>query len=170
MARRELENLSIEAQIVILVPALTAFARSFQKQQFDVDDLVQETIVKALRNLDGFEPGTRLKSWLFTIMRNTFCTRFKLDRREVSGLEESIFLRPCVQPDQEWRLVGQELERACGRLPEPYKSAFNFVLIDGRSYEEAAEHFHCPAGTIKSRVNRARQHLARELDVDLSLS
>lgn len=167
MAEKDVANRSVEAQIVDLVPALTAFARSFQRQQTDVDDLVQETLLKAFSNVDNFEPGTKLKSWLFTIMRNTFCTRFRVAKREVSGLEEPAFHGFCAQPDQEWHLMGQELERACGNVPEPYKSALKFVLVDGRSYEEAALYFHCPAGTIKSRVNRARQHVVRELAVNI---
>ncbi|WP_312470746.1 sigma factor-like helix-turn-helix DNA-binding protein [Rhizobium sp.] len=57
---------------------------------------------------------------------------------------------------------GHELERACGSLKEPFMSAFEFVFIDGRSYEEAAAYFHCGPGTVKSRVNRARQRIADE--------
>ncbi|MDI6837313.1 MAG: sigma factor, partial [Rhizobiaceae bacterium] len=62
-------------EIVDLIPALRAFARSLCRQPDEADDLVQETLMKALGNLDKFERGTRLKSWLFTIMRNTFLTR-----------------------------------------------------------------------------------------------
>ncbi|KRB57081.1 RNA polymerase subunit sigma [Rhizobium sp. Root708] len=167
MTEKGFANRSVEAQIVDLVPALTSFARSFQRQQTDVDDLVQETLLKAFSNVGSFVPGTKLKSWLFTIMRNTFCSRFKVAKRELAGLEEPAFHGFFAQPDQEWHLMGLELERACGNVPEPYKSALKFVLVDGRSYEEAALHFHCPAGTIKSRVNRARRHVVRELAVKL---
>jgi len=150
-------------QIVDVIPALRAFARTFYQNQNDADDLVQETLVRALAHVDHFQEGTRLKSWMFTIMRNTFCTRYRISRREAVGVTECISSQESVQPEQEWRLRGHELEAACSNLPDKYRSAFEFIFVDGRSYEEAAEHFHCPIGTIKSRVNRARRHLMIEL-------
>ena len=154
---------SINRQIVDVIPALRAFARTFCQNQNDADDLVQETLVRALAHVDHFQEGTRLKSWMFTIMCNTFCTRYRISRREAVGVTECISSKESVQPEQEWRLRGRELEAACSNLPDKYRSAFEFIFIDGRSYEEAAQHFHCPIGTIKSRVNRARRHLMIEL-------
>jgi RNA polymerase sigma-70 factor (ECF subfamily) len=78
---------------------------------------------------------------------------------------DRLSLKRAVAPEQEWRVRGHELEVACASLPPKYRSAFEFIFIDGRSYEEAADHFHCPIGTIKSRVNRARRHLMIELEV-----
>ncbi|MDM9645609.1 sigma factor-like helix-turn-helix DNA-binding protein [Rhizobium sp. S163] len=86
------------------------------------------------------------------------------------GIDEKVVRQACHGPPQEWHVVGHELERACGALPEPYKSAFEFVFILGRSYEEAALHFHCPAGTVKSRVNRARMRLSHDMDQRTALS
>ncbi|RDJ03852.1 RNA polymerase subunit sigma [Rhizobium grahamii] len=154
---------SVRREIVDLMPALRAFARTFYRNPADADDLVQETLIRALIHLDRYKDGTRLKSWLFTIMRNCFCTRYRLTKREAVGAVECVSLRESVQPDQEWHVRGHELEAACVRLPEIYRGAFEFVFIDGRSYEEAADHFHCPIGTIKSRVNRARRHLMSAL-------
>nr|WP_183863987.1 sigma-70 family RNA polymerase sigma factor [Rhizobium sp. BK399] len=154
---------TVRREIVSLMPALRAFARTFYRNAADADDLVQETLVRALIHLDRYEEGTRLKSWLFTIMRNTFCSCYRVTRREAVGTLECVSSRESVQPDQEWRIRGHELEAACVRLPEKYRGAFEFVFIDGRSYEEAADHFQCPIGTIKSRVNRARQHLMHAL-------
>jgi RNA polymerase sigma factor (sigma-70 family) len=159
-------NPEFEKQIVALIPALRAFARTFHRNRNDADDLVQETLVKALGNADRFQAGTKLKSWLFTIMRNTFCSRFRVGKREILGAAECASASGSVAADQEWHLRGQELEAACNHLVEPYRSAFEFVFLDGRSYEEAADHFHCPMGTIKSRVNRARQRLTRDLGED----
>jgi len=154
---------NIEHELVLLLPALRAFARTFHRNPTEADDLVQETIVKALSHIDRFQEGTRLKSWLFTIMRNTFCSRFRVGKREVLGAEDCASSRGSVLPEQEWRVRGHELERACGDLPEPYRSAFEFVFIEGHSYEAASEHFDCPTGTIKSRVNRARERIAQDL-------
>lgn len=161
MISRQMTN-SFEEDVVDLIPALNSFARTFHRSQSDVDDLVQETLTKALGNIDKFRPGSNLKSWLFTIMRNLFCTRFRVGKREMVGLEECVSDAGSVAADQEWRVRGHELERACGGLKEPFRSAFEFVFIDGGTYEQAAEHFHCAAGTVKSRVNRARQRIADE--------
>ncbi len=71
--------------VVDLIPALRAFARTFCPDPSDADDLVQETLTKALANMDKYQAGTRMKSWMFTIMRNTFYTRIKTYVREAPG-------------------------------------------------------------------------------------
>lgn len=76
------------SEIVALIPALRAFARTFCRNTSDADDLVQETLTKALAKIEQFEAGTSLKSWLFTIMRNTFYTQAKLARREAPGVSD----------------------------------------------------------------------------------
>ncbi len=153
----------LQQEMVAQIPALRAFARTFFRSSGDADDLVQETLVRALGSIGQFKQGTKMKSWLFTIMRNAFCTRFRLRQRETLGSEECASSQGSVPADQEWHLRGHELEAACGHLPEPYRAAFAFVFVDGRSYEEAADHFHCPIGTIKSRVNRARRRIAHDI-------
>jgi len=75
---------NFEKEVLALVPALHQFARTMCHQSSDVDDLVQETLLKALRHRDRFTPYGSLKSWLFTIMKNTFCTRIKRARREAT--------------------------------------------------------------------------------------
>jgi len=84
---------SVRREIVSLMPALGAFARTFYRNAADADDMVQETLVRALIHLDRYEEGTRLKSWLFTIMRNTFCTRNRVTRREAVGTLECVSSR-----------------------------------------------------------------------------
>jgi RNA polymerase sigma-70 factor (ECF subfamily) len=153
----------IEAELIELIPALRKFARRFHTAPNDIDDLVQETCLKALCNLEKFEEGTRLKSWMFTIMRNSFCTKFGLAKRERVGIEANVAERPSVPPTQDWVIRGHELENALGRLPERYRIAIDLVFIQGVTYETAASRCLCPVGTMKSRVNRGRQQLAREL-------
>ncbi|WP_117192046.1 sigma-70 family RNA polymerase sigma factor [Rhizobium terrae] len=154
----------IEAELVDLMPALRNFARRFHTSPNDIDDLVQETLLKALSNLEKFEEGTRLKSWLFTIMRNSFCTKFGLAKRERVGIDANAAERPSVPPAQDWGMRGHELENAIGRLPERYRTAIDLIFIQGISYETAADRCSCPVGTMKSRVNRARLQLTRELE------
>ena len=156
----------IDAELMELLPALHRFGRRFYSSQPEIDDLVQETLVKALSNIEKFEEGTRLQSWLFTIMRNTFCTRFGLSKREHVGVDEITAQLAAVLPQQEWALRGRELEAAIADLPEMHRSALKVVFIDGTSYEDAAREFNCAVGTLKSRVNRARERLTNQLDRD----
>jgi RNA polymerase sigma factor (sigma-70 family) len=157
----------LQSEIVELIPALRAFARTFHRNTNDADDLVQETLARALAHLNQFDQGTRLKSWLFTIMRNTFCTRFRIARREAPGNKKCVSSSEIALPSQEWSIRARELEAAWKLLPEAYRAALEYVVIEGRSYDAAAEKFDCAIGTVKSRVNRARQRLARHLGEDM---
>ncbi|MCO6390868.1 sigma-70 family RNA polymerase sigma factor [Aliihoeflea aestuarii] len=149
--------------IVALIPALRAFARTFHRSSDEADDLVQETLVKAIGNLHQFTPGTRMKSWLFTIMRNAFYTRTKKSSREPTGSEDCVSAMPIMAPTQEWSCRGRELQQALHRLPETHRQVLILVGVLGVSYEEAARICDCEMGTIKSRLSRARNKLAAEL-------
>jgi len=145
-----------EANVVDLIPALRAFARTFCRDPADADDLVQETLTKGLANLDKFEPGTRMKSWLFTIMRNTFYTRIKTYSREAPGLVDCASGRPVSEATQEWTLRGKEVHDAISRLPQQKREVLVLIGVLGLSYEETAEICCCAVGTVKSRLSRAR--------------
>jgi RNA polymerase sigma-70 factor (ECF subfamily) len=157
----------LNAEIVELIPALRAFSRRFHRNINDADDLVQETLVKALGNIERFEEGTRLKSWLFTIMRNAFCSRFAVARREAPGVSECVADSRVVEASQEWTVLVQDVSRAYGELPSYYRDVLDAVAINGQSYEDAAIRFNCAVGTVKSRLNRARCHLVAQFG-DLS--
>jgi RNA polymerase sigma factor (sigma-70 family) len=154
------------ADIVRLIPALRAFARTFCRNPSDADDLVQETLLKALANLDKFERGTKLKSWLFTIMRNTFYTRSKVLGREAPGLEENVSGDTPMAATQEITARAHEVQRALQKLPPHYREVLTLVAILGESYEAAAEICDCAVGTVKSRLNRARHQILQELGED----
>lgn len=157
-------RMRLEQSIIDLVPALRSFAHRFYTSPADVEDLVQETILKALAHIDQFQEGTRLKSWLFTIMRNHFSSRFSLAKREQIGVSETIANLQTTPATQEWTLRGHELESAITQLPPVYRSAIDLVFIQGLSYEVAAQHCDCPLGTMKSRVKRARDAIIAALD------
>lgn len=148
----------LRLQIAEFSPALCAFARRFVRHEHDVDDLVQETIFKALRSAHRFTPGTSLRSWLFTILRNTFCSRYKVKKREFIGLPVHLAQQLTTPADQLWRLEYEETIRAIDHLDPGQKQAL-LLIADGTSYADAAEICGCQIGTIKSRVNRARQSL-----------
>jgi RNA polymerase sigma-70 factor (ECF subfamily) len=152
----------LNAEIVELIPALRAFSRRFHRNTNDADDLVQETLVKALGNIERFEEGTKLKSWLFTIMRNTFCSRFAVARREAPGVAECVADSRVTEASQEWTILVQDIGRAYDELPSYYRDVLDAVAINGQSYEDAATSFNCAVGTVKSRLNRARRHLIEQ--------
>ncbi|MFL5011645.1 sigma-70 family RNA polymerase sigma factor [Rhizobium sp.] len=148
---------AIELEIVALTPALRVFARRFLRSNDDIDDLVQETLLKALNSLHLYRPGTSLKSWLFTILRNTFCTNYRKQKREPTGIDVMVE-RIASAPTQEWVLREHELQQALTLLSDDRRRALTLVAA-GNSYEEAARMCGCRIGTLKSRVSRARESL-----------
>ena len=152
-----------QAEIVALIPALRAFARTFYRETSEADDLVQETLTRALASLHQFEPGSSMKSWLFTIMRNTFYTKVRIEAREAPGTAECVSERPAADATQEWSARGREIERAIQRLPERQREVLMLIGVLGVSYDEAARICGCAMGTVKSRLNRARLRLLEEL-------
>ncbi|WP_244293091.1 sigma-70 family RNA polymerase sigma factor [Stappia sp. TSB10P1A] len=152
-----------QTEIVHLIPALRAFARTFYREPSPADDLVQETLTRALASIHQFRPGTSMKSWLFTIMRNTFYTKIKIETREAPGAADCVSLRPAADPTQEWSCRGREIAQAIERLPEQQRQVLVLIGLRGVSYEEATAICGCAMGTVKSRLNRARHRLLEEL-------
>jgi RNA polymerase sigma factor (sigma-70 family) len=142
---------------------LRAFARTFCRNPTDADDLVQDTLVKALNAFESFEPGTRLKSWMITIMRNTFYTKIKVYTREAPGAADCVATLPTTEAVQEWSIRGREVREAIARLPQHQREVLTLIGVLGESYEDAAEICGCAIGTVKSRLNRARLSMLEEL-------
>ncbi|MGC1304582.1 MAG: sigma-70 family RNA polymerase sigma factor [Caulobacteraceae bacterium] len=165
-SRAELDDDAWRDDVVALVPALRAFAWSLSHNSADADDLVQETLIKAWANRDKFEPGTNLRAWLFTILRNTYYTVLAKKRREVADEEGKHAATLCAAPTQEWSVAMRSLQAALQRLPDEHREALVLVGAAGLTYEEAAEICGCALGTIKSRVNRARAKLMKIMDAD----
>ncbi|MCO6187804.1 sigma-70 family RNA polymerase sigma factor [Rhizobium sp. L1K21] len=154
----------IKREIIELMPALKAFSRTFCRNPSDAEDLVQTTLTKALANIDKFKPGTKLKSWMFTIMHNAFCTQAKKSARERTLGGNVIVDTVGKEATQEWTVRGGELLSALERVPYHYRQVFVLIIIEGESYIETARITGCPIGTVKSRLNRARQLLVDQLD------
>ncbi|HEY3694549.1 sigma-70 family RNA polymerase sigma factor [Phenylobacterium sp.] len=153
-------------EVVGLIPTLRAFAWSLSHNGADADDLVQETLIKAWSNRARFEPGTNLRAWLFTILRNTYYTHLLRRRREVRDETGAYASTLRCGPMQDWSLAVRTLQAALAELPAKHREALILVAAAGLSYEEAAAVCGCALGTIKSRVNRARAKLLRLMDVD----
>ena len=152
--------------VVQLIPALRAFAWSLSHNSSDADDLVQDTLIKAWTNRDKFEPGTNLRAWLFTILRNTYYTAAVRRRREVRDETGKYAATLSTGPTQDWSLAIRALQAALAQLPDEHREALILVGAAGLTYEEAAEVCGCALGTIKSRVNRARARLLKLMEAD----
>src|ERR1700726_862342 len=157
---------SMRDAVLAAVPRLRAFAISLSGNVDRADDLVQETLLRALVNIDSFQPGTNMSAWLFTILRNHFHSEYRKRRREVEDGDGSYAETLKSQPDQTARLEFQEFRAALAKLPADQREALILVGASGFSYEETADICGCAVGTIKSRVNRARSKLAALLYVD----
>jgi RNA polymerase sigma-70 factor (ECF subfamily) len=136
-----------------LIPALRAFAMTLTGGRSLSDDLVQETLIKAWTNWPRFEPGTNLRSWLFTILRNTFYSELRRHRNELSetdlGHEAALFQKPA----HDGHLAMRDFLTALRQLPAHQR-------------EEVAGMTGVAVGTVKSRLSRARQRLQSLLQLD----
>lgn len=153
-------------EIVTHLKPLRAFALSLTRDMSRADDLVQETVVKAWTNIDKFEPGTNMRAWLFTILRNTFYSERRKARREVADSEGVLTGQLAEKPSHDGRLALADFRQAFDQLPDEQREALVLVGAEGFSYEDAAVMCGCAIGTIKSRANRGRRRLAELLQFD----
>lgn len=152
------------AELTLMLPHMRAFARSLAGNADRADDLVQDTILRALKAHAQFHPGTHFRAWIFTILRNHW----------VSEMRRRPFLGPSLDaegapelgrpPDQDDALMLADLRRALARMSPDHRDVLVLVGAQGFSYEEAAAICGCAVGTVKSRVSRARRELLRDLD------
>ncbi|PHQ68749.1 MAG: RNA polymerase subunit sigma [Paracoccus sp.] len=152
-------------QLVDHLPALRAFALSLTREGASADDLVQDTIFKAWTNMDKFQPGTNLRAWLFTILRNTFYSARRKTKREVSDTDGIHAARQATKPDHDGKLALRDFRTAFQQLPDEQREALILVGASGFSYEEAADMTGVAVGTVKSRANRGRRKLAELLQL-----
>jgi RNA polymerase sigma factor (sigma-70 family) len=155
----------ISSDVVRIIPALRTYARALTRGE-DYEDLLQETLTKALANTDKFRPGTNLRAWLFTIMRNTFYTNVSRRARERTGAADCVSGLATVPATQEWNIRGGEIMRVVAQLPDQYREMLILVVMLGESYETSAQICNCAVGTVKSRVNRARNMVIEALGAD----
>lgn len=160
------DGASIQDEILEIIPNLRAFARSLANNPDRADDLVQETLLKSLTNIDKFEPGTNLLAWHFTILRNTFYSELRKRSRELEDINGNAAARLVAKEEQTSRLEMRDFRRALAELPLAQREALILVGASGFSYEDAAQICGCAVGTVKSRVNRARRMLSQMLDAD----
>jgi RNA polymerase sigma-70 factor (ECF subfamily) len=146
------------------MPHLRGIARLLARDRALAEDLVQETMLRAISHADQFQPGTNLKAWLTTILRNSYFNEKRSQRRLAEYSASTAGRASAARGQQEHRLQMRDLKRAMVHLPAAQREALALVGASGYSYEEAAKMTGCAVGTMKSRVSRARFELQSMLD------
>ncbi len=147
-------------ELLASIPKLRAFALSLASHADYADDLVQETLMKAWNHQDSFQQGTNIKAWLFTILRNEYFSQLRKRKREVEDADGDYAAGMLTPGGQDAQLDMADLRLALQQLPADQREAVVLVGASGFSYQEVAEICRVPVGTVKSRVNRARNKLA----------
>lgn len=150
----------LRRQVGTLLPELRAFARFLARDPTVADDLVQDAVLRALNALHQFQPGTSLKAWMFTILRNAFYEQARRRRREAAALAEGFVPEAAARPLQDARNAVTDLQQVLWTLPPILREALILVGAQELSHEEAALVCGVPVGTMKARLSRARVALA----------
>ncbi len=136
------------------------------------EDLSQETMLKAFRAWHQYRPGTNVRAWLLTILRNTFINEYRKSKRtgpevDVSEIEAFTVFQDVQDADPEGsffdQIVDEDVLKAIDSLPEEFRETLVLSDVEGLSYQQIAEITEVPVGTVKSRIFRARQALQRQL-------
>jgi RNA polymerase sigma-70 factor (ECF subfamily) len=168
---------SFEVEMLGHLDTLYGVSCRMTKSTAEAEDLVQDTVVKAMRARDQFQPGTNLKAWLLRILTNTFINRYRrgglerdlLDGPDADSLTDSwvgaTTLRAMRDPETQALspLVEAEVQRALDELPAEFRLAVVLSDIEELSYKEIADAMGCPIGTVMSRLHRGRRMLQKTL-------
>jgi RNA polymerase sigma-70 factor (ECF subfamily) len=160
--KRACDEQDFHAQLKAVLPRLRIYALSLTRDRDSADDLVHDTVVKALAGRHSFERGTNLAAWVFRIQRNEFISGLRRVRPSVpvdSAIAESL----SHQPHQESRLIMREFVSAFAKLAPTQREALLLAVLEGQSYEVIAAHTGVSVGTVKSRISRGRAALERLL-------
>ena len=156
-----------ENGVLALLPRLRQFAIGLTGNPADGDDLCQMTLERALANRDKWKEGTRLDSWMYTIMRNIRIDEARASaRRQQTFIAEDAGLSVGHAGAQEATVELNNIDRAMAQLPEDQREAVLLVMVEGYAYREAAEILECPVGTLNSRLVRGRDALLALLEED----
>ena len=151
---------TIRSRMTAGLPRLRRFALSLTGNAADADDLVQDTVERALRNLHKWQPDTKLESWMFRIAQNLWIDNLRARKVRAADPLEADDVSLDGARSAEAKLTFADTARALQQLPEDQRVVVALVLIDGVAYREAAEILNVPIGTVTSRLARAREALA----------
>jgi RNA polymerase sigma-70 factor, ECF subfamily len=149
------------------IPRLRRYARALTRDASRADDLVQDTLLRALSKQHLWQEGTNLRAWLFTLMHNQHVNDVRRSNRDGGNVdvnEMASVLVANTDPTASRQL--RELERGLGLLPVEQREAILLVGLEGLRYDEAAIIAGVPIGTVRSRLSRGREALRRILDID----
>lgn len=171
-AARGTSHEAFDAHVVPHVDVLYRVALSLTGQPADAEDLVQDTLVRAFRAIDGFD-GAHPRAWLLTILRNTHVNRNRRRRpllmRDAVGGDAALERLSPSMPASEDVVLSREFEAvvadALAQLPDKHRAVISLVDIDGLTYQEAADVLGVPRGTVMSRLHRARARIRARLDL-----
>ena len=156
---------TFENRLLELLPRMRRFALGLAGHPADGDDLCQMTIERALTRRESWQEGTRLDSWMYTIMRNIWIDETRArSRRAQTFVAEEAGLVQGAPGAQEATIELGDVDRALGSLPPDQREAVLLVMVEGFSYREAAEVVGCPVGTLNSRLVRGRDALLALLE------
>ena len=154
-------------QLKAILPRLRIYALSLTRDRDAADDLVHDTVIKALTGRHSFQPGTNLAAWLFRIQRNEFVSGLRRSRPTVNFDDViSSALSLSHAPHQESGLMMREFLKAFRHLSDGQREALLLAVLEGYSYEQIADHSGVSVGTVKSRISRARATLEKMLTGD----
>ena len=148
------------------IPRLRRYARALTRSADRADDLVQETLLRAIAKVHLWQPGTDIRAWLFTIMHNQYVNMVRRAMRDGANIDieqMSSALVATTDPTASRQL--RELEHGLSRLRDEQREVILLVGLEGMSYEAAAQILGVPVGTVRSRLSRGRDALRRLLDM-----
>lgn len=150
-------------QLSALLPRLRRFARALARNPHDADDLVQIALERALTRSEQWREGTRVESWMFGILKNAWIdeTRSRARRAKLFAPEEAGEQIGVATTDAQVELLS--MQAAMQKLPDEQRLAVALVLVEGLSYQEAAQVMEVPVGTVTSRLARSRAALEAQL-------
>jgi RNA polymerase sigma-70 factor (ECF subfamily) len=163
---------AFEREAVPHLDMLYRVALRFTGDATRAQDLVQDTMFKAFRSWHRFQPGTNVRAWLLTILRNTFINDYRREKQRGPTVDietaETFSLFDEVQdedPEGQFfdKIVDAEVLKAIDSLPDEFRETLTLSDVEGLSYQEIAEVTGAPVGTVKSRLFRARRALQRQL-------
>lgn len=157
---------AFENELLELLPRLRRFAHALSRDRADADDLCQAAVEKALKARDQWQPGTRMDSWMYRIMRNTWIDTARARQRAGETFVAEGAGRDVGDDGAralEARAELSQVMAAMRTLPDEQREAVALVLVEGLAYKEAAAVLDVPIGTLTSRLVRGRQALMARL-------
>jgi RNA polymerase sigma-70 factor, ECF subfamily len=149
------------------IPRLRRYARALTRDRVRADDLVQETLLRAIRKEHLWEPGTDLRAWLFTIMHNQNVNEVRLATRDAASLDvQDCSTNLIANSDPSASCQLQDLEHTLSQLPERQRQIILLVGLEGMMYEDVAGILQIPVGTVRSRLSRGREVLRKLMGMD----